>query len=159
MLGLVACCWLLVAMLRTLAGLVVAGREHEWKLIREHQPRRCVRSPFSRLAQPHLITSKVLRSRKPLKHTTMLSIRSAALAALILALGVVEGFVPVDGSKSSVFVSAPLAMCPGGEKNNDDDPTKVWYAGVADAVQNVLTNSPLNEGKKALVKSLSLIHI
>ena len=85
----------------------------------------------------------------------MLSIRSAALAALILALGVVEGFVPVDGSKSSVFVSAPLAMCPGGEKNNDDDPTKVWYAGVADAVQNVLTNSPLNEGKKALVKSLA----
>jgi len=85
----------------------------------------------------------------------MLSIRSAALAALILALGAVEGFVPVDGSKSSVFVSAPLAMCPGGEKNNDDDPTKVWYAGVADAVQNVLTNSPLNEGKKALVKSLA----
>ena len=46
-------------------------------------------------------------------------------------------------------------MCPGGEKNDDDDPTKVWYAGLADAVQNVLTNSPLNEGKKALVKSLA----
>mmetsp|Transcript_17460 Transcript_17460/g.27191 ORF Transcript_17460/g.27191 Transcript_17460/m.27191 type:complete len:126 (-) Transcript_17460:1267-1644(-) len=39
--------------------------------------------------------------------------------------------------------------------NNDDDPTKVWYAGVANAIQNVLTNSPLNEGKKALVKSLA----
>ena len=84
----------------------------------------------------------------------MLSFRSAALAALILALGVVEGFVPVDGSKSSLSF-APLAMCPGGEKNDDDDPTKVWYAGLADAVQNVLTNSPLNEGKKALVKSLA----
>jgi len=39
--------------------------------------------------------------------------------------------------------------------SNDDDPTKVWYAGVANAIQNVLTNSPLNEGKKALVKSLA----
>jgi len=39
--------------------------------------------------------------------------------------------------------------------DNDDDPTKVWYAGVANAIQNVLTNSPLNEGKKALVKSLA----
>ncbi|KAJ8614106.1 hypothetical protein CTAYLR_004629 [Chrysophaeum taylorii] len=35
------------------------------------------------------------------------------------------------------------------------DPTKVWYADVANAVQNVLTNSPLNEGKKALVKLLA----
>lgn len=45
-------------------------------------------------------------------------------------------------------------MCPGSD-NKDDDPTKVWYAGLADAIQNVLTNSPLNEGKKALVKSLA----
>jgi len=46
-------------------------------------------------------------------------------------------------------------MCPGGEKNDESDPTKVWYASIADVVQNVLTNSPLNEGKKALVKSLA----
>ena len=86
----------------------------------------------------------------------MFSFRSAALAALILALGVAEGFVPVDGMKSS-RISPPLAMCPGGEKNESEngDPTKVWYASIADVVQNVLTNSPLNEGKKALVKSLA----
>jgi len=39
--------------------------------------------------------------------------------------------------------------------NNQNDATQVWYAGIADAVQNVLTNSPLNEAKKALVKSLA----
>lgn len=29
------------------------------------------------------------------------------------------------------------------------------YAGIADAVQNFFTNTPLNEGKKALVKSMA----
>merc|ERR1719201_1114660 len=38
---------------------------------------------------------------------------------------------------------------------NSNDPTKVWYAAIADTVQNVLTNSPLNEGKKALVRKLA----
>ena len=38
---------------------------------------------------------------------------------------------------------------------NDSDPTKVWYAEIANGIQNLLTNSPLNEGKKALVKSLA----
>ena len=81
----------------------------------------------------------------------------SGLAALILALDVAEGFVPADGIKSSHISAPPLAMCPGGEKNesSENDPTKVWYAGIADVVQNVLTNSPLNEGKKALVKSLA----
>jgi len=41
------------------------------------------------------------------------------------------------------------------EEEEDKDPTKVWYAGIADNIQKVLTNSPLNEGKKALVKSLA----
>ena len=36
-----------------------------------------------------------------------------------------------------------------------EDPTKVWYAEIANVVQNLLTNSPLNEGKKALVKALA----
>jgi len=42
-------------------------------------------------------------------------------------------------------------------KSNDDenDPTKVWYAEIANGVQNLLTNSPLNEGKKALVRALA----
>lgn len=35
------------------------------------------------------------------------------------------------------------------------DPTKVWYAEIANGIQNVLTNSPLKDGKKALVKSLA----
>ena len=38
---------------------------------------------------------------------------------------------------------------------DDSDPTKVWYAEIANGIQNLLTNSPLNEGKKALVKSLA----
>mmetsp|Transcript_26626 Transcript_26626/g.37505 ORF Transcript_26626/g.37505 Transcript_26626/m.37505 type:complete len:118 (-) Transcript_26626:554-907(-) len=45
------------------------------------------------------------------------------------------------------------SMCP--SSNENDDPTKVWYAGLANSIQNVLTNSPLNEGKKALVKALA----
>lgn len=39
--------------------------------------------------------------------------------------------------------------------SDDSDPTKVWYAEIANGIQNVLTNSPLKEGKKALVKSLA----
>ena len=35
------------------------------------------------------------------------------------------------------------------------DPTKVWYAELANGIQNVLTNSPLNEGKKAVVRALA----
>ena len=40
-------------------------------------------------------------------------------------------------------------------KNDGDDPTKVWYAGLADSLQNLITNSPINEGKKALVRALA----
>ena len=36
-----------------------------------------------------------------------------------------------------------------------EDPTKVWYAELANGIQNVLTNSPLNEGKKAMVKAMA----
>jgi len=35
------------------------------------------------------------------------------------------------------------------------DPTKVWYAEAANVVQSLLTNSPLNEGKKFVVKALA----
>ena len=37
----------------------------------------------------------------------------------------------------------------------EGDPTKVWYAELANGLQNVLTNSPLNEGKKAVVRALA----
>ena len=46
-------------------------------------------------------------------------------------------------------------LCSSSKEEDDNDPTKVWYAGIADNIQKVLTNSPLNEGKKALVKSLA----
>ena len=36
-----------------------------------------------------------------------------------------------------------------------EDPTKVWYAALANGVQNLLQNSPLNEGKKAVVKMMA----
>jgi len=38
---------------------------------------------------------------------------------------------------------------------SDPDPTKVWYASLANGIQNILTNSPLIEGKKAVVKMLA----
>ena len=36
-----------------------------------------------------------------------------------------------------------------------EDPTKVWYADLANGVQNLLQNSPLNEDKKAVVKMMA----
>ena len=36
-----------------------------------------------------------------------------------------------------------------------EDPTKVWYADLANGVQNLFQNSPLNEGKKAVVKMMA----
>ena len=36
-----------------------------------------------------------------------------------------------------------------------EDPTKVWYADLANGIQNLLQNSPLNEGKKAVVKMMA----
>lgn len=51
------------------------------------------------------------------------------------------------------------ALAQGRNSKNDsdkDDPTKVWYAGLANTIQNVLTNnSPLNNAKIALVKNLA----
>mmetsp|Transcript_35696 Transcript_35696/g.42626 ORF Transcript_35696/g.42626 Transcript_35696/m.42626 type:complete len:120 (+) Transcript_35696:37-396(+) len=41
------------------------------------------------------------------------------------------------------------------DDDNEKDPTKVWTAEIADAIQNAVTYSPLNEGKKALVKMLA----
>ena len=58
-----------------------------------------------------------------------------------------------NGPNGAVKVKSrfsPLSMAEDG-----DDPTKVWYAEIANGIQNLLTNSPLNEAKKALVKSLA----
>lgn len=62
-----------------------------------------------------------------------------------------DAFTPkLSGSRRINFTKANSQG-----KDQDEDPTKVWYAGIADGIQNLLTNSPLNEGKKALVKSLA----
>lgn len=59
-------------------------------------------------------------------------------------LGFAVAFVPSNKV-------APRTTCVLGA----EDPTKVWYADLANTVQNVLTNSPLNEGKKLVVKLLA----
>ena len=64
------------------------------------------------------------------------------VVALALLAGAAEAFVAPRAS------SAPCAL-------HAEDPTKVWYAEIANTVQNLLTNSPLNEGKKAVVKMLA----
>jgi len=64
-------------------------------------------------------------------------------------------------SRTETVVS--LQMCPKNKNNSNEeeaeaqavDPTKSIMASFADGIQNLLTNSPLNEGKKALVKSLA----
>jgi glutaredoxin 3 len=77
--------------------------------------------------------------------------RAVTLTALLLLIQQSSAFVVTPASTTkSLF---PTTRLEAGDSN--DDPTKVWYAGLADKVQNVLTNSPLNEGKKALVKSLA----
>ena len=75
--------------------------------------------------------------------------------ALLLLFAVQDGwsFLPQQ-SASMNYASSKKAMCPGGS-GKDDDPTKVWYSELANTVQNVFTNSPLNEGKKALVRALA----
>ena len=65
------------------------------------------------------------------------------VVALALLAGAAKAFVAPRASSS-----APRALYA-------EDPTKVWYAEIANTVQNLLTNSPLNEGKKAVVKMLA----
>lgn len=63
---------------------------------------------------------------------------------MIVALAATAaGFIPASGPRLKQVIC------------HSNDPTKVWYADVANTVQNVLTNSPLAEGKKAVVKLLA----
>ena len=60
----------------------------------------------------------------------------------------------------ALLVGASAFATPGrsvraGSALHAEDPTKVWYAELANGIQNVLTNSPLNEGKKAFIKMLA----
>ena len=85
-----------------------------------------------------------------------------ASTSLLLLVSVVSGF----SSNSLVTVAAFQGKrgLNSSSSNNHHlmklyaekkDPTKVWYAEIANGIQNVLTNSPLKDGKKALVKSLA----
>ena len=55
----------------------------------------------------------------------------------------------------SAFHQAPSQPARSELVRHAEDPTKVWYADLANGVQNLLQNSPLNEGKKAFVKMLA----
>ena len=50
---------------------------------------------------------------------------------------------------------APVSQPARSITRHAEDPTKVWYADLANGVQNLLQNSPLNEGKKAVVKMMA----
>lgn len=71
---------------------------------------------------------------------------------LILALSMVaicEAFVVnVPGSKLTRSLTSR-------QLSNENDPTSNLFAQFADSLQNALTNSPLNEGKKKLVRMLA----
>lgn len=82
----------------------------------------------------------------------MVAVRTTALAALLLVIQQSAAFVAPRNTQTAAAATTPLNMA----NNNNDDPTQVWYAKISDTIQNVLTsNSPLNEGKKALVRSLA----
>jgi glutaredoxin 3 len=65
------------------------------------------------------------------------ALSQGSYAFAVLPTGVIKGKV------------APLAMA------GNEDPTKAWFATIADGIQSLLSNSPLNDAKKALVKSLA----
>ncbi|KAI2501050.1 protein disulfide oxidoreductase [Fragilaria crotonensis] len=72
-----------------------------------------------------------------------------SLAILLVSLvNICHAFAPLPTGVTNLR-AAQLAMA------ESDDPTKTWYAVFADGIQDILTNSPLNDAKKALVKSLA----
>ena len=56
---------------------------------------------------------------------------------------------------ASAFQAPVSQPARSGLMRHAEDPTKVWYADLANGVQNLLQNSPLNEGKKAVVKMMA----
>ena len=81
--------------------------------------------------------------------------RFAAVAAAMFLLiqQSADAFLPRE--RVVYHAQTKIVASSSGSNNNSEDPTKSFVAGVADTVQNFLTNSPLNEGKKALVRSLA----
>lgn len=83
----------------------------------------------------------------------MTTFRAATFAVLLCLLQQSTSFIP---GTNIVAKHADLMTCAmSSDGSEQEDPTKSFAANIADAVQNALTNSPLNDAKKALVKSLA----
>lgn len=65
------------------------------------------------------------------------------------------GAVLVALACAATAFQAPSKQAHSVARRAEDDPTKVWYAEIANGVQNFLQNSPLNQGKLALVKAMA----
>jgi len=83
--------------------------------------------------------------------------RTAALTALLLLVQPTNAFLPVHNMNVGLSkrTDAGVTRIHMGSNDDNKDPTKSLLAGFANIVGNALTKSPLNEGKKALVKSLA----
>ena len=77
--------------------------------------------------------------------------RTAALAALLLLIQRSTAFVPVPGH--TAVTKNAVVVRPMSNNEEEGDPTKVWYAGLANTVQNVLTNSPAKLRTRAFFPS------
>jgi len=82
-------------------------------------------------------------------------INHLAIFAFLFSTVTVEGFAPSNQQQQqSKSRTTSRILC--GKQSDNDDPTKVWYAQISNDIQKILTsNSPLNEGKKALVRKLA----
>lgn len=81
--------------------------------------------------------------------------RITHFAIFAFLFSTVEGFAPSNRQQQSKAGSHHTRiLC--GKQSGNDDPTKAWYAQISNDIQKILTsNSPLNEGKKALVRKLA----
>jgi len=83
-----------------------------------------------------------------------MKIANATLLLVLTDLARSNAFLHRPSLKKTCLAPFNKSVC-FGNLNDDNDPTKVWYAEIADGIQNFLTNSPLNEAKLALVRSLA----
>jgi glutaredoxin 3 len=83
-------------------------------------------------------------------------INHLAIFAFLFSTATVEGFAPSNQQQQQSKSSRRTSRILCGKQSDNDDPTKVWYAQISNDIQKILTsNSPLNEGKKALVRKLA----
>jgi len=70
------------------------------------------------------------------------------LVLIIALIASAHAFMP---SRQPLRTLRPTRRALGGE----NDPTKTFIASIANVVQNIVTNSPINKGKQALVAMLA----